>query len=67
MKSCTVVRTLRKKGVHFVITFDEYGVVDTISRDGKLISAAHRDAITILNNADKIYSGAIPHGFEYAR
>lgn len=47
----------------FVVTFDEFGEVDTITRDGKPVSAAHRDAKRILNEADDLYHGFAPAGF----
>lgn len=51
-----VIRYIQKNGVRFVVTFDEDGVTDTIERNGVLINSAHRDARSILANADAIRS-----------
>lgn len=65
-----ITRTIRrqrtaitKESDVFVITFDSDGVADTIKRNGVLISAAHRDARVILNNAETILGGGAPKGF----
>jgi hypothetical protein len=65
MKTRKITRT--KDGARFVVTFDDYGVADTIERDGKLITSAHKDARAILNNADKLAAGYAPAGFVFTR
>jgi hypothetical protein len=43
----------------FLVTLDEHGVPDTIKKNGKIISAATKDAQRILRSLDK---GVIPQG-----
>jgi len=68
----TLVKYLPRKGsrslspVRFVVTFDEYGEVDTIEQDGKLISASNKYAKAILNNAEDVRAGVVaPVGFTW--
>lgn len=61
-------RLVRNKDrARFVITFDEYGEADTITRNGKAITSAHRDARPLLRNADTIAAGIAPDGFTFDR
>jgi hypothetical protein len=59
-----VKRTLRKDGKSYTVTYDEYGVVDTVDRGGVCLSTKNRVVQQILKNADLIRSGLIPPGFE---
>lgn len=63
----TLTRKFTFRNATFVMTFDEYGVADTITRNGKLISCTHKDAKAILRHADSIYSGLAPAGFAWVR
>jgi hypothetical protein len=47
----------------FLVTLDEYGIPDTIKKNGKIISAATKDAQRILRSLDK---GVIPCGVSIA-
>ena len=63
-----LTRHIQKNGVQVVVTFDEDGVADTITRNGKLITSAHRDARSILAKADAIRDCAgLPNGYAYAK
>ena len=59
----TKIRHVALGPVHFTVAFDAEGVADTIHRNGKIISAAHRDAQRILRNADAIRDDHLPPGF----
>lgn len=58
---------LGKNGKTYVVTFDDDGVVDTVHCDGVALAATNRVVKQILNNADMILRGFIPHGFERAK
>ena len=58
-----ITRHIALGPVHFTVAFNAEGVVDTIHRNGKIISAAHQDARRILRNADTIHAGELPPGF----
>lgn len=63
-----LIKYRNSKRVAFVITFDEYGVIDTIERDGKLIASNTSDAKAILRNSEKVYAGVVaPSGFTWGR
>lgn len=63
----TLTRKFTFRNATFVMTFDEDGVADTITRNGQLISAAHKDAKAILKQASALYSGLAPAGFAWVR
>ena len=57
---------LGKKGKVYVVTFDAFGVVDTIENDGVLLRSTHRDARAILAMADGIrHRVYAPAGFVF--
>jgi hypothetical protein len=66
-------RRLAKDGCTYVVTFDDYGVVDTITRaKGEgfpvLLASTHRDARAILRAADAVLAGIkAPAGFTWRR
>lgn len=55
-------------GTTYKVTWDEECVLDTIERekDGKLMTIKNPDARRIYNNADALFAGRLPDGFEYA-
>lgn len=70
-KRVKIGRTSRVQTLKFVVTFDEWGVVDTIEQveiDGKrkLLSSNNVYAKAILRNADTVFSGTLaPVGFTW--
>lgn len=62
-----MVRKFKFRNASFTMTFDAEGVADVITRNGKVISAAHRDAQPILRAADKIRAGILPAGYSWER
>ena len=52
MKNKTV--KLGKRGAVYVVTFDEFDTIDTITRNGSALLSTHRDARAILAKADGI-------------
>ena len=54
---------LDKNGKLYILTYDEYNVLDTIECDGKLLVSTHHVAKRIVVNSDKIIRGSIPKGF----
>lgn len=57
---------LKKAGKTYVISYDEYGDMDTVVCEGVALSTKNRVVQQILNNEEKIRSGLIPTGFEKA-
>ena len=55
--------TLKKDNKVYTITFDEYGVVDTVECAGKMLLSTNRVVKQIVNNQDEIARGIIPAGF----
>ena len=47
-------RPFNKPAATFVMTFDDEGVADTITRNGKIITSAHREAQQLLRYAENI-------------
>jgi hypothetical protein len=60
-------RRFRIKGIPFVVTYDDDSIIDTIERNGKPIASDHRDARSILNNAERIWRGVLPDGWRWDR
>lgn len=60
--------SLGKRGAVYVVTFDEFDTVDTITRNGSPLLSTHRDARAILAKADgircRVYA---PAGFVFLR
>lgn len=53
------------KGKKVVVAYDEYGIVDTIEYEGKLVASTHHAAKRVLNNADDILAGMAPKGWKW--
>lgn len=58
---------LETGGKVYNIRYDEYGELDTVHCEGKALSTKNRVVKRILNNADTIYRGFIPTGFNKVR
>lgn len=55
---------LKKNGKVYIITFDEYGDLDTVECEGNLLSTKNAVVKSVLANEKQIRAGLIPKGFE---
>lgn len=55
------------KGRRYEVTYDYYGIVDTIVRDGRVLTNTNRDAQVILRNGDDLlynpHTAKLPTGW----
>ena len=53
---------------YFLLTYDEYGSLDTVqTARGELLSSKNRDVKVLVNNADSILAGKAPKGWQLGR
>lgn len=57
------IRLTRDDGARFVVSIDEYGLVDSITQDGLALGSGDAVARFLLAHKPLLKAGGCPHGF----